>query len=95
MPKYFRASSAFSLAELAIGSVNLAEFFVTIVESVTFLIVLGSVDLRMVLGLVSGGLVAAPIAAYACKKAPTRVLMALVGLLLIVLSLRNLKILSF
>jgi len=80
--------------KLAIGSVNLAEFFVTIVESITFLIALGMIQWEIVLGLALGGLLAAPLAAYACKKLPTRLLMALVGALLMLLTLRNLGILK-
>ena len=79
--------------KLAIGSVNLAEFFVTIVESITFFMALGVIHWEMVLGLALGGLVAAPLAAYVCKKLPTRLLMALVGILLTLLTLRNIGIL--
>jgi len=79
--------------KLAIGSVNLAEFFVTIVESITFFMALGMIQWEIVLGLALGGLIAAPLAAYACRKLPTRLLMALVGMLLILLTLRNLGIL--
>jgi hypothetical protein len=78
---------------LAIGSVNLAEFFVTIVESITFFIALGMIDLKIVLGLALGGLIAAPFAAYLCKKLPTRLLMALIGILLVFITLRNMGIL--
>lgn len=75
---------------LAVGSVNLAEFFVTVVESVTFLIFLGMIDFRVTVGLALGGLVAAPLAAYLCKKAPTRLLMVLVGVTIITITLRSL-----
>ena len=78
--------------KLAIGSANLAEFFVTIVESITFFMALGMIQWEMVLGLALGGLIAAPLAAYACRKLPTRLLMALVGILLMLLTLRNLGI---
>jgi uncharacterized membrane protein YfcA len=78
--------------KLAIGSVNLAEFFVTIVESITFLVALQVVDERVVLGLALGGIVAAPLAAYLCKKLPTRLLMGLVGTLMILITLKNLAV---
>jgi uncharacterized membrane protein YfcA len=78
--------------KLAIGSVNLAEFFVTIVESITFLVALQVVDWRAVLGLALGGIIAAPLAAYLCKKLPTRPLMGLVGILIILITLKNLAI---
>jgi len=41
--------------KLVIGSLNLAEFFVTIVESITFFIVLGMFQWEIVLGLALGG----------------------------------------
>ena len=54
-----------------IGSVNAAEFFVTVAETTTFVAMLG--DLRrylpIVAGLIVGGVIAAPIGAILCKKA--------------------------
>jgi uncharacterized membrane protein YfcA len=73
---------------LAIGSVNLAEFFVTSAQMVTFLAFLGLENLDVVLGLVLGGIIAAPLAAFVCRKLPPRLLMKLVGVLIILLSLR-------
>lgn len=73
-----------------VGSVNLAEFFVTFSESVTFLLTLRMVQhWQIVVGLLIGGVLAAPLAAYACKKLPTRTLMGLVGVLIILLSIRT------
>lgn len=76
----------------AIGSVNLAEFFVTVCESITFFLTLGAMRWETVLGLLIGGVLAAPLAAYVCARLPTRVLMRLVGLLIMVLSLRALYV---
>lgn len=74
----------------AIGSVNMSEFFVTFSESVVFLITLGFLDTwRIILGLLVGGAIAAPIAAFAAKRIPTRALMAMVGFLIILLSIRT------
>lgn len=73
----------------AIGSVNLAEFFVTISQSAVFIMFLGVTHWPIILGLIIGGVIMAPFAAYVCKKAPTRILMALVGLLIIGLSIRT------
>ncbi len=74
----------------SIGSVNLAEFFVTFSESVTFILTLGFLDTwRIILGLLIGGAVAAPLAAYVTKHLPTRSLMGLVGVLIILVSLRT------
>jgi uncharacterized protein len=74
-----------------VGSVNATEFFVTVSESVTFILVMGSSYLdfgKVILGLLIGGALAAPIAAFAASKLPRRLLMVLVGLLIIVLSVR-------
>jgi len=73
-----------------IGSVNLAEFFVTICQSLAFLTMLGLRNLHIILGLIIGGVIAAPLGAIACKKIPRRALMLLVSVLLICLSVRGL-----
>jgi uncharacterized membrane protein YfcA len=73
-----------------IGSVNLSEFFVTITQSATFFILLGIVKPEAVIALLIGGVVAAPLAAYICRKAPTKTLLILVGLLIITLNIRTL-----
>ena len=65
-----------------IGSVNTAEFFVTLAESITFFVTLGSLKeyLPSVLGLIVGGVIAAPFAALLCRKLPVRPLLGIVGL---------------
>lgn len=73
----------------AIGSVNLSEFFVTFAESVTFVITVGLGYWRIILGLLVGGVIAAPLAAYVCKVVSPRLLMRLVGVLIILLSIRT------
>lgn len=76
----------------AIGSVNLAEFFVTAAQSVVFILAIGSSLLgkwQVIVGLIIGGVIAAPIAAMVAKKLPARVLMVLVGILIIALSIRT------
>jgi hypothetical protein len=74
----------------AIGSVNLSEFFVTFAQSATFLMTLGMLDTwKIIIGLLVGGVMAAPLAAVAARKLPTRILMSLVGILIIVLSVRT------
>jgi len=73
-----------------VGSVNLAEFFVTFSQSVVFLLTLRMVQhWQIIVGLLIGGVLAAPLAAYVCKKLPTRALMGLVGGLIMLLSLRT------
>jgi uncharacterized protein len=74
---------------MAIGSVNLAEFFVTIAQSATFTALLGFQHGKVVLGLILGGVLAAPFAAYAARHIPARALMIAVGVVVILLSLRT------
>ncbi|MDW8069038.1 MAG: sulfite exporter TauE/SafE family protein [Anaerolineae bacterium] len=76
-----------------VGSVNAAEFFVTSAVTATFIThipALISTYWRIIVGLLLGGVIAAPLAAFICKKLPTRTLMALVGVLIIILSVRTL-----
>lgn len=73
-----------------IGSVNLTEFFVTFAEAITFLLTLGTLDWPVVLGLLIGGGLAAPLGAYLTKKIPTRSMLVIVGLVVVFLQLRTL-----
>ena len=73
-----------------IGSVNMAEFFVTLCESITFILTIGLAHANIIVGLIIGGTLAAPLAAYVCKWLPTRALMRMVAALIIVLSVRTL-----
>jgi uncharacterized protein len=76
-------------AHKAIGTVSLAEFFVSVAQVATFTIFLKLTHIQVILGLIIGGVVAAPLAAYICRKVNTRVLMVIVGVLIILLSLRT------
>lgn len=69
----------------SIGTVNIAEFFVTLAETTTFVALMGdfSTYTEIVIGLILGGVIAAPIAAVACKKLPIKKLLICVGLLII------------
>lgn len=73
-----------------IGSVNLAEFFVTLTEAATFFALLRITHWELIIGLIIGGIIAAPFAAYTCKRLHPRILMAIVGVVVIALSIRNL-----
>jgi uncharacterized protein len=73
-----------------IGSVNFAEFFVTIAASITFLLTLGASPWLPIAGLAVGGAVAAPVAARLVGKIQRRPLMLSVGAIVIVLSVRTL-----
>jgi uncharacterized protein len=72
-----------------IGTVNTAEFFVAAATGITFLI-FGTIDHWIfIVGLVLGGLLAAPFAAYLTSKFTTRVLLFTVGLLITGISTFN------
>ncbi|HET6321001.1 MAG TPA: sulfite exporter TauE/SafE family protein [Hyphomicrobium sp.] len=73
----------------AIGTVNIAEFFVTFTISATFVATIGLELWPIIAGLIIGGVVAAPFAAYATKVLPDKVLMILVGCIVAILSLRT------
>jgi hypothetical protein len=72
-----------------VGSVSLSEFSVTFAQSIVFLLTLGVVHWQIVLGLLLGGLVAAPLGAHIVRRIPARALMGVIGLLIIGLSLRT------
>lgn len=72
-----------------IGTVNAAEFFVTMAQVVTFVISIGIVMWQVSLGLLIGGVLAAPLAAYFCKLLPRKNIMILVGILICVISAIN------
>lgn len=73
-----------------IGSVNLSEFFVTLVQTLTFLATIGLQHWQVILGLIIGGAIAAPFGALLTSRLPARILMRIVGALIILLSLRTL-----
>ncbi len=75
---------------LTIGSVNFSEFFVTFAESVTFVLTLSFGQYwQIILGLLIGGAIAAPLAARLTKSLPLKALMILVGTLIVLLSIRT------
>ncbi len=72
-----------------IGSVNLTEFFVSLASSITFFTVIGLGYWQVIIGLILGGIVAAPIAAKLANKLPVKSMMILVGMVIIIVSLRQ------
>lgn len=72
-----------------IGSVNAAEFAITFASGVTFLIFHGVNSWQVVLGLIVGGVIAAPFGALIVGKIKRKPLMLIVGVLVIGLSLRT------
>jgi uncharacterized membrane protein YfcA len=75
-----------------VGTVNLAECFISVAISATIIAKIGarSFDWPLVIVIMVGGVLAAPIAAFLCKKLPSRLLSVFIGLLLIILNLRTL-----
>lgn len=72
---------------IVIGTVNTAEFFLTIVISAAFIYHLGIADFAgATLGLLIGGVVAAPFGAWAAKHIPPRLLLIMVGVVLTITS---------
>ena len=75
---------------MVVGSINFAKFFVAVVESATLIILLKTPRWDLIGGLIIGGVLAAPLAAWSCRKIPARALTILVGTLVCALSVRTL-----
>jgi uncharacterized membrane protein YfcA len=73
----------------AIGSASLAEFFVTVAVSATFVVTVGVSLWPIIAGLVLGGALATPFAALVARRVPDRPLTVIVGVVS-VLALRGL-----
>lgn len=73
-----------------IGSVNAAEFVVTACVSATLVWHVGIGHWPIVLGLLTGGVIAAPLAAWLVQHLPERAVMAAVGSLIVLISLGQL-----
>lgn len=71
-----------------IGTVNTAEFLVTVAETTTFALLIQDMMqyTQMIAGMIVGGVIAAPIAARLCTKLPAKPLMVAVGILLVLLN---------
>lgn len=73
-----------------IGSVNAAEFVVTVCVSATLAWHVGIGHWSIVLGLLVGGVIAAPFAAWLVRFLPERAVMAAVGTLIVLISVAQL-----
>lgn len=71
-----------------IGSVNLAEFFVSFASSATFFFTIGISHVHIIVALILGGVLAAPIAANLTQKIPVKKMMVVVGVVVILVSIR-------
>jgi uncharacterized membrane protein YfcA len=72
-----------------IGSVNLAEFFISLASSLTFVTLIGLTHWQIIIGLILGGMIAAPIAALLSTRLPIKAMMIMVGVVVIIVRLRN------
>lgn len=66
-----------------IGSVSLSEFFVTLASALTFFAAVGIGHWPVILGLILGGILAAPLAARLVGKLPTRHMLIAVGVMVV------------
>lgn len=75
---------------LIIGTVNAVEFFVALASAGIFTFMLSLTHFEAIIGLIIGGVVAAPTGAFLVKKINTQWLLIGVGLLVCALSFKNL-----
>lgn len=76
--------------QYTIGTVNATEFFVTFASAGVFTLFMGVQNISVIAGLIIGGIIAAPFGALVVGKISPKKLMIAVGVLIILLSLRNL-----
>ncbi len=74
--------------QYVIGSVSLTEFFVTLASAITFFSFIGLSHWIVIAGLILGGVAAAPLGARLAGKLPTRVMFVLVGVIVVIWSVR-------
>lgn len=72
--------------QMTIGTVNTAEFFVAFFSTGVFVFFLGLEGWKIILGLIFGGVLAAPVGPYLIKFFRPRALMFIVGLFIIITS---------
>lgn len=75
-----------SVPRLAVGTVNIAEFFVALSSSLVFIASLPMINWNITLALALGGVIAAPFSAYFAYLIPARTFMFLIGCTIILLS---------
>jgi siroheme synthase-like protein len=71
-----------------IGSVSITEFFVTLASAFTFFTMIGVTHWQVIVALIIGGLIGAPIAARLAGRLPRKASFILLGILVIIWSLR-------
>ncbi|MCC6601122.1 MAG: sulfite exporter TauE/SafE family protein [Crocinitomicaceae bacterium] len=73
----------------AIGSSHITKFFVAIISTITFIFLIGINHWQIIFGLILGGMIAAPLSIYLSTKIPPRQGLMIVGIFVILLSLRT------
>lgn len=74
-----------------IGSVNAAEFAISFASGITFMLFGGIHGWQIIIGLILGGVISAPVAAFLVNKIKRKPMMVAVGILIIILSLKTLS----
>lgn len=72
-----------------IGTVNSVEFFITVTESIVFFFLQGNAFMRFsvpIVGLIIGGVIVSPFAAFLCTKLPKKIIIIMTGLLIILIN---------
>ncbi|KTD09017.1 Sulfite exporter TauE/SafE [Legionella gratiana] len=72
-----------------IGSVNLTEFLITLSVSTTFFFTIGITHWAVIFGLILGGAVASPFAAYLVRYIQPRIIMLLTGTVVLLLGFHS------
>jgi uncharacterized membrane protein YfcA len=70
-----------------IGTVNTAEFFIAFFSTGVFILIVGVESWQIVLGLIVGGVIAAPVGAFFASKINRRLLMIIIGVVITLSSL--------
>src|SRR5690606_31827382 len=73
-------------AKNTIGTVNTAEFFIIFSSTGIFLMLVGVASFKIILALIIGGVVAAPLGAYVVKMVKHNILIYIVGTVLVIVS---------
>jgi uncharacterized protein len=74
-----------------VGSVSLTEFFITLASAFTFFTLIGVQNWQVILALVIGGVIAAPIAAKLAGKIPRKASFILLGSVVVIWSIKILS----
>lgn len=72
----------------SIGSAHAAKFFVALISSITFFFMIGIEHWTIILGLVTGGMIAAPFSIWMSTRISVRNGLILVGLVVIIISIQ-------